>query len=116
MELLGILLFGLWVLIVTVCVVLTDGRGHTPEIRSTDPWSAGNLPSEPYASLRMEVPPSQPSGRTTAEGRLVCRPSPLAVLVRLHGAGRHRSCGPGPPLCEPPCGESDPQRPASVGA
>jgi hypothetical protein len=53
MELLGILLFGLWVLIVTVCVVLTDGRGHTPEIRSTDPWSAGNLPSEPYASLRM---------------------------------------------------------------
>ena len=53
MELLGILLFGLWVLIVTVCVVLTDGRGHTPEIRSTDPWSAGNLPSEPDASLRM---------------------------------------------------------------
>ncbi len=54
MELIGLLLFVLWVLIVTVCTVLTDGRrhrGHTPDIRSTKPWSAGNLPSESYASL-----------------------------------------------------------------
>jgi hypothetical protein len=49
--LLGILLFVLWVLVVTVCAVLADGRGHRPDIRSTAPWSAGNLPSEPYASL-----------------------------------------------------------------
>lgn len=53
MELLGLLLFVLWVLIATVCTILADGRGRTPEIRSGAPWSAGNLPSEPYASLRM---------------------------------------------------------------
>jgi hypothetical protein len=53
MELFGLLLFGLWILIATVCAVLADGRGHTPDVRSTAPWSAGNLPSEPYASLRM---------------------------------------------------------------
>jgi hypothetical protein len=53
MELLGILLFVLWILIVTISAVLTDGRGGTPDIRSTAPWSAGNLPSEPYASVRM---------------------------------------------------------------
>ena len=54
MELIGLLLFVLWVLIATVCTVLTDGRrhrGHTQDIRSTKPWSAGYLPSEPYASL-----------------------------------------------------------------
>ena len=53
MELFGLLLFGLWILIATVCAVLADGRGHTPDVWSTAPWSAGNLPSEPYASLRM---------------------------------------------------------------
>ena len=53
MELLGILLLGLWVLSVTVRALLTDGRGHTPDIRSTAPWTAGNLPSEPYASPRV---------------------------------------------------------------
>ncbi|SDT00978.1 MULTISPECIES: hypothetical protein [Micrococcaceae] len=53
MELLGLLLFVLWVLIATICTILADGRGHTPDIRSGSPWSAGNLPSEPYASLRM---------------------------------------------------------------
>ncbi len=47
MELLGILLLGLWVLSVTVRAILTDGRGHTPDIRSTAPWTAGNLPSAP---------------------------------------------------------------------
>ncbi|MET1088260.1 MAG: hypothetical protein ABWY04_14265 [Arthrobacter sp.] len=53
MELLGLLLFVLWVLIATVCAVLADGRGHTPDVRSTAPWSAGNLPSEPYSALLM---------------------------------------------------------------
>ncbi len=53
MELLGLLLFVLWVLIATICTILADGRGHTPDIRSGAPWSAGNLPSEPYASFRM---------------------------------------------------------------
>ena len=53
MELLGLLLLGLWVLIATVCAVLADGRGRTPDVRSTAPWSAGNLPNEPYAALRM---------------------------------------------------------------
>jgi hypothetical protein len=50
---LGILLFVLWILIATGCAVLGDGRGHTPDVRSTAPWSAGNLPSEPYGSLRI---------------------------------------------------------------
>jgi len=50
-ELLGILLFVLWILIVTVSAILADGPGRTPDVRSTAPWSACNLPSEPYASL-----------------------------------------------------------------
>lgn len=49
MELLGILLLGLWVLSVTVRAILTDGRGHTPSVGSHAPWTAGNLPSAPYA-------------------------------------------------------------------
>jgi hypothetical protein len=53
MELIGILLLGLWILSVTVRAVLTDGRGHTPDVRSTAPWTAGNLPSAPYASPRV---------------------------------------------------------------
>jgi len=53
MELLGFLLLGLWVLSVTVRAVLADGRGHLPDIRSTAPWTAGNLPSRPYASPRI---------------------------------------------------------------
>ncbi|WP_181762562.1 MULTISPECIES: hypothetical protein [unclassified Pseudarthrobacter] len=53
MELLGLLLFVLWVLITTVCTVLADGRGHTPNVRSTAPWTAGDLPSEPYRALLM---------------------------------------------------------------
>jgi hypothetical protein len=53
MELFGLLLFGLWVLIATVCAVLADGRGHTPDARPQRRGRPGNLPSEPYASLRM---------------------------------------------------------------
>jgi hypothetical protein len=33
----------------TDIAVLRDGRAYTPKIRSTEPWKAGNLPSEPYS-------------------------------------------------------------------
>lgn len=54
MEFAALLLAGLMVYAVaaTLVAVFRDGRGHTPPIRSTRPWTAGNLPSEPYASLR----------------------------------------------------------------
>lgn len=34
---------------VTFRTALRDGRGHTPPIRSQEPWQAGNLPSRPYS-------------------------------------------------------------------
>ncbi|HET6240507.1 MAG TPA: hypothetical protein VFD99_00775 [Arthrobacter sp.] len=51
MEALTILLAGTILVGVpsTLIAVLRDGRGHTPKIRSTEPWKAGNLPSEPYS-------------------------------------------------------------------
>ncbi|MCU1533011.1 MAG: hypothetical protein JWO49_2582 [Arthrobacter sp.] len=54
MVFLLILFAGLVVLAVTATIVsvLSDGRGHTPEVRSTPPWKAGDLPSEPYAASR----------------------------------------------------------------
>jgi hypothetical protein len=54
MEFAALLLAGLMVYAVaaTFVAVFRDGRGHTPPVRSTRPWMAGNLPSEPYASLR----------------------------------------------------------------
>ena len=54
MEFATILLVALMVYaaVATVVAVIRDGRGHTPLERSTRAWSAGNLPSEPYASLR----------------------------------------------------------------
>ena len=50
----ALLLAGLliYAAVATIVAVVRDGRGHTPPIRSTRPWMAGNLPSEPYASLR----------------------------------------------------------------
>ena len=36
----------------TIVAIRRDGRGHTPPVRSIRPWSAGDLPSEPYASMR----------------------------------------------------------------
>jgi hypothetical protein len=53
MELFIILLLGLWVVSAAVRSVLSDGRGHTPDVRSHAPWTAGNLPSAPYASPRV---------------------------------------------------------------
>lgn len=52
MELLVVLLFGLAIAAgtATVRAMLKDGHGHTPVVRSTESWSAGNLPSEPYIS------------------------------------------------------------------
>ncbi|MGY3318124.1 hypothetical protein [Arthrobacter sp. TE12232] len=54
MEFAAILLVALMVYasVATIVAVVRDGRGHTPLERSTRPWMAGNLPSEPYASLR----------------------------------------------------------------
>ncbi|MDF9751515.1 hypothetical protein [Arthrobacter sp. ES3-54] len=54
MEFAAILLAGLvvYAAVATIVAVFRDGRGHTPPVRSTRPWMAGNLPSEPYASLR----------------------------------------------------------------
>lgn len=49
MELLGFLLLLLWILSHTLRALLTDDRGHTPHVRSTEPWSAGHLPSRPFA-------------------------------------------------------------------
>ena len=52
MELLVVLLFGLVIFTgtATVRAMLKDGHGHTPVVRSTESWSAGDLPSEPFAS------------------------------------------------------------------
>ncbi|WP_427133444.1 hypothetical protein [Pseudarthrobacter sp. S9] len=36
----------------TIVAVRRDGRGHTQAVPSTRPWTAGDLPSEPYASER----------------------------------------------------------------
>lgn len=40
------------ILVVTARTVRSDGYGHRPPPRSHAPWSAGELPSEPYRSLR----------------------------------------------------------------
>jgi hypothetical protein len=38
----------------TVRAVLRDGRGEVRPEPSEEPWSAGNLPSEPYALMRFK--------------------------------------------------------------
>ena len=38
--------------------VLKDGHGHTPEVRSNAKWTAGDLPSEPYAGAPNRIPPA----------------------------------------------------------
>jgi flagellar basal body-associated protein FliL len=38
--------------IATVRAVLRDGRGHVPVEPSQQPWTAGNLPSQPYSLIR----------------------------------------------------------------
>lgn len=51
MEVLAVLLAGTMLVAVpsTLITVLRDGRGHTPKVQSTEPWKAGDLPSEPYS-------------------------------------------------------------------
>lgn len=36
----------------TVVLVLRDGRGEIPPEPPVQPWTAGTLPSRPYATLR----------------------------------------------------------------
>jgi hypothetical protein len=36
----------------TVVLVIRDGRGQIPLEPSDKPWTAGNLPSRPYSTLR----------------------------------------------------------------
>lgn len=52
MEVLAVLLAGTMLVAVprTLLTALRDGRGHTPLVRSTESWKAGDLPSEPYAA------------------------------------------------------------------
>lgn len=52
MEFAAILLVALvvYAAVATIVAVVRDGRGHTPPVRSIRPWSAGDLPSEPYAA------------------------------------------------------------------
>jgi flagellar basal body-associated protein FliL len=38
----------------TVVAVLRDGRGEVRIEPSEEPWTAGNLPSEPYAQIRFK--------------------------------------------------------------
>ena len=60
MEVIAVLLAGSALVAIpgTFVAILRDGRGHTPEVRSAEPWTAGNLPSEPYASANRSSPPT----------------------------------------------------------
>ncbi|QCB98544.1 hypothetical protein E5206_17880 [Arthrobacter sp. PAMC25564] len=40
----------------TFRAVLRDGHGHIPEVRSNASWTAGDLPSEPYAVSPNRIP------------------------------------------------------------
>ncbi|KQN90707.1 hypothetical protein [Arthrobacter sp. Leaf69] len=42
----------LYAIVGTVVMVVRDGRGHLPAEKSDPPWTAGNLPSLPYALVR----------------------------------------------------------------
>ncbi|CAI3794171.1 hypothetical protein [Pseudarthrobacter sp. MM222] len=58
MEVLAVLLAGTMLFVVprTLITVLRDGRGHTPDVRSEEPWQAGDLPSEPYSMASRILP------------------------------------------------------------
>ncbi|MCU1555890.1 MAG: hypothetical protein JWM13_3376 [Arthrobacter sp.] len=60
MEVLAVLFAGTMLFAVpkTLITVLRDGRGHTPEVRSGEPWKAGDLPSEPYSMASRILPPA----------------------------------------------------------
>jgi hypothetical protein len=46
-------LVSLAAMIGTVVLVIRDGRGKTPVEPSVRPWTAGNLPSRPYSTIRL---------------------------------------------------------------
>ena len=46
-------LVSLAAMIGTVVLVIRDGRGHLPPEPSVRPWTAGNLPSRPYFTIRL---------------------------------------------------------------
>ena len=58
MEVLAVLFAGTMLVAVprTLLTVLRDGRGHIPEVRSTEPWKADDLPSEPYSMASRILP------------------------------------------------------------
>jgi hypothetical protein len=58
MEVLAVLIAGTMLFAVprTLITVLRDGRGHTPEVRSEEPWKADGLPSEPYSMATRILP------------------------------------------------------------
>jgi hypothetical protein len=58
MEVVAVLLAGTILFAVprTLITVMRDGRGHTPEIRSSEPWKAGDLPSERYSAASGMLP------------------------------------------------------------
>ncbi|MDI3213286.1 hypothetical protein [Arthrobacter sp. AL12] len=63
MELLVVLVFGLVITAgtATVRAMLKDGHGHTPVVRSTESWTAGSLPSEPYTAALAWYLPGSPA-------------------------------------------------------
>ena len=38
----------------TVALVIRDGRGQIPVEPTDESWTAGNLPSRPYAAIRLQ--------------------------------------------------------------
>ena len=58
MEVLAVLIAGTMLFAVprTLMTVVRDGRGHIPEVRSEEPWKAGDLPSEPYSTAARILP------------------------------------------------------------
>ncbi|MEV7648081.1 hypothetical protein [Arthrobacter sp. NPDC089319] len=51
MELLLITALALFVIGATIRLIIRDGRGATPPERSHADWTAGTVPSRPYADL-----------------------------------------------------------------
>lgn len=46
-------LVSLAAMIGTAVLVIRDGRGHIPVEPSVRSWTAGNLPSRPYSTIRL---------------------------------------------------------------
>lgn len=46
-------LVSLAAMIGTIVLVIRDGRGKIPLEPSDRPWTAGNLPSRPYSTIRL---------------------------------------------------------------